>query len=1030
MRKQEYNVCQIPGFKGFRPGRIVLLWLVIQLFLVHGKAQLVHTGEFFLEQPKNNVGVDVIENLEGDIVIVGSCDVKDKGADILIQVLTKKGTIRNSFKIGGLKDDVGRSIIETKDGGYIIAGYTESVWAESKGGKDAILMKINRQGKVLWHHISGTSGDDEWKKVMFLSNGNILAAGYVQSHPSAISMTISGVPQWEQTWPQIVAVINSACIAENQLFFAGTSTLGVNTRLFLQRCNLDGRILHTRYFDQFEEGTSIISLKDGNIAVAGNILTTSARIDGFVLKLNSELEIINQLVLGGRSDDGISSITELESTELVVTGFSFSASKGARRPDLWIEMLDKNLSIIPLHNTYMGGSQEEFGLAVLELTNKSVWVLGSSFTGLTSGVDPWVIQFNPSSSDAADLQEGSVEFFPDDSIWISGEDRILDNDEYGFVTLNLKNISDNYSTKNKIFVHSSDPSLITPDSLVYKSIAPGETAILTLPFSLGEVLTQEKIKITLTGSDNHQIIIPIPARTIYVPEIQFVEHSFIKDEKAGDITLKIKANNKGKGFLSQGSIYFITDFKIKPLSGDVILVNNLGPSANAELEYKFQPENNYNQDSIQIQVVFRSDESTILAEEMYIYVLDKKEEPLPDSLISPIVTDLSKPIVFQTAIWLRPDPEENGYKIEHQIPEIDIRLKIISSVPLVTDSISLFINDLLAEPGIVFLPESKSLTQDLSASGYQYTYRNKINLLLGQNLIKVVNRSSGVPITEVPLIVDYIPKRYNLHLISIGVPHDDLQFTSKDAGDLVNAFQGQSGKLFKEVIIHLFNTPDNTTTSALRFAIQDIANDYFLREKIQPGDMILLYVSSHGFQLDESKDKFRIAASDFNWLYKPQTSLDFKDDIIDVLSSLPCKKLILLDACYSGAIANIISEDGQKGVIDPGEISLSKAIARLVEAQNDFQVITSSSPGQRSYEDPLWGNSAFMKGILEAIGQAQSLDSKQIADKDGDRILYLSEIYNYIEIRIPEIVLTKKPRPEDIQKPWMMAREEWPIFVY
>lgn len=1009
----------------------MLILIVYTSLVAPCLSQFSNPKEFILEQQRNSFGYSGIENLEGNIVIVGSTEVKDKGSDILLQVVTKKGVLKNSYQLGGLKDEVGRSVVETKDGGYIIAGYTESIWPESKGERDAIIIKLNRQGKVLWHHISGTSSTDEWNKIILLPSGDVLAAGTYLGHPAGIMLNSEGKELWEHVWVQISGKINSACTIGDHFFLTGESLNGKGESMLILKINNEGIIQKTIVLNQFLEGNSIISLKEGNLAIAGNLMTKTSRQDGVIVTLDPSLKVLNQMTFGGRSDDRVNSITELESSDLLVTGLSYSGSKGARRSDLWLELFDHGLKSVPLADHFLGNSQDDVGYGTIELINKSVWVIGSTHPGLASASGTWIIDFQ-GTNNKNELRDNVVDLLEIDSIWISGDDKILDPDEFGYFTMRVKNNSITTSLWKALSIVSSDKHLLVPDSVLIKSIDPGEVVTLTIPFSLNEPTSHRIVDISVSGLGSEPIQLHVPTRTIFKPDIQLTEYSFEKDQKSDQVRLKIKLVNNGTGFLSQGSVYFVTDFKVETVSEDVVVVNNVGPKEKREIEFTFKPDKNYNQDSVHVQVVMRSDESTILAEKNYLYVVET-----PVEIPSPLAEDVLKnkpptisPAVFQSAIWLRPDPEENGYKIEHQIPEIDIRLKIISSIPLVSDSVSLSINDMIAEPGVVYLPESKSFTQDLAVSGYQYTYRNKINLLLGENVIKIVKRSSGVPISEAPLVVDYIPKRYNLHLISIGVPQKDLQFTAKDAGDLAKAFQGQSGKLFNKVFIHLFNTPDSTTTSALRFAIQDIANDYFLREKIQPGDMIILYISSHGFQLDESKDKFRIAASDFNWLYKPQTSLDFKDDIIDVLSSLPCKKLIFLDACYSGAIADIIAEHGAKGVVDPGEISLSRAIAKLVEAQNDFQVVTSSSPGQRSYEDPTWGNSAFMKGILEAITPGQTSDPKRIVDKDGDRVLYLSEIYSYIETRIPEIVLTKKPRPEDIQKPWMMAKEEWPIFVY
>ncbi len=1030
---QYLPVMLIPGLVRHPPVSIVLgvAFVCFNCFFASLHAQIDYRRDFYSSQQRNSLAYSAIENLEGNIVLAGRCDVKDKGFDIQIQVLTKEGKMKQNFLLGGLKDDVAKSIVETKDGGYVVAGYTDSKWAESKGGRDAFIIKLNRLGQVQWHHIYGSLGDDEWNQVTVLPSGDLVAVGFSATHPAAITLTSSGVLKWESTWLQLSGRINGVAQSNDQFFFTGVSYSGQSGKMLVGSFAPDGRLSNSKILNEFLEGQSIISLPDGSLVVAGNLFTKTNRQDGVIIKFNPSFTILKKQVTGGRSDDAINSVHRIASGEFIICGYTYSASKGARRSDLWTKIFDYELTPLPLARQYYGGGQEDIGFNSIQLSNGIVWLIGSSFTGLASGVATWIIELHEKSVDL-DITSTPLELVINNIPWISGEDDVVDEGEYGYFNIEIKKSFPSSLIHNKITVVSSDKSIHVPDSLVLDFLKPGNKLEITLPFIVTGSLPKNNISFLLKDATGKNYTIPVSTRVIYNPVINFANHVFHENDDHSQISLSFEVRNDGNGYLSQGALYFVTDFKIQPLSDDIIILNQLAPKETKTVKFIFKPNKNYNADSINVHLVLRSDEAIILTEESYSY---KIENIVPD--VEGLINIVSKnnlpretPASFQTAVWIRPDPEEGGYKMEHQIPEIDVRIKLISSTPLDQDSIYLSINGLIATPGVVYLPESYSWTQESTTLGYQYEYRNKINLILGENIINLVKKPSGIPITNSPIVIDYTPKRYNLYLISIGVPHDDLQFTAKDAGDLANAFINQEGKLFNKITTHLFNEASTTTTSSLRFAIQDIANDYFLREEIQPGDMIILYISSHGFQLDESDDDFWIAASDFNWLYKPQTSIDFRNDIINILRPLPCKKLILLDACYSGAIADIMKETGQKGNVDPGEIALSKAIARLVQAQNDFQVITSSSPGQRSYEDPLWGNSAFMKGILEAMTPGQTSQNKKSVDGDGDNILYLSEIFNYIKTRIPEIVLTKKPRPTDIQTPWIAAKEEWPIFVY
>jgi len=79
---------------------------------------------------------------------------------------------------GGTSDDYGWSTQQTSDGGYIIAGYTASFGA---GGDDVYLIKTNASGDTLWTKTYGGTDEDVGYSVQQTSDG-----GYVRtrdSHP-------------------------------------------------------------------------------------------------------------------------------------------------------------------------------------------------------------------------------------------------------------------------------------------------------------------------------------------------------------------------------------------------------------------------------------------------------------------------------------------------------------------------------------------------------------------------------------------------------------------------------------------------------------------------------------------------------------------------------------------------------------------------------------------------------------------------------------------------------------------------------
>ena len=69
---------------------------------------------------------------------------------------------------GGAGDDEAMCVIQTDDGGYAVAGYTNS---SGVGGFDAWLVKTDAYGNVQWDKTYGGTGIDKAFKVIQTNDG-------------------------------------------------------------------------------------------------------------------------------------------------------------------------------------------------------------------------------------------------------------------------------------------------------------------------------------------------------------------------------------------------------------------------------------------------------------------------------------------------------------------------------------------------------------------------------------------------------------------------------------------------------------------------------------------------------------------------------------------------------------------------------------------------------------------------------------------------------------------------------------------
>jgi hypothetical protein len=104
---------------------------------------------------------------------------------------------------GGLNDEFGLKVRETPDGGYIIVGTTYSF---GFGGSDVYLIRTNSLGDEIWNNSFGGTGEDRGRGVVATQDGGFAVAGYTNSFGSGsydfylIKTDSAGNQIWQRTF--------------------------------------------------------------------------------------------------------------------------------------------------------------------------------------------------------------------------------------------------------------------------------------------------------------------------------------------------------------------------------------------------------------------------------------------------------------------------------------------------------------------------------------------------------------------------------------------------------------------------------------------------------------------------------------------------------------------------------------------------------------------------------------------------------------------------------------------------------------
>jgi hypothetical protein len=91
---------------------------------------------------------DGIQSSDGGFVALGSSEGFGRGADLFVVKTNSDGVLEWSRAYGGERDDEGRAILQTSDGGYILVGTTRS-GVSGTNGSDILLLKTNSKGELV-----------------------------------------------------------------------------------------------------------------------------------------------------------------------------------------------------------------------------------------------------------------------------------------------------------------------------------------------------------------------------------------------------------------------------------------------------------------------------------------------------------------------------------------------------------------------------------------------------------------------------------------------------------------------------------------------------------------------------------------------------------------------------------------------------------------------------------------------------------------------------------------------------------------
>ena len=301
-------------------------------------------------------------------------------ADYWVAKLDSNGNMQWQKSYGGSGNDVAQSIYPTNDGGYMVAGSSNSVDGDvtgNHGASDYWLVKISGVGAIEWQRSYGGNNDDVAYAVQQTSDEGYIVAGYTSSDTGDITSTHGDFDYW------VVKLTPSGNILWQKTY--GGSSMDVAT--CLQQTTDKGYLIGGNSYSE-----------DGD--VTGHHPGVTYQQDGWVVKTDDTGGIVWEKSLGGSSDDGINSITWMPGDNFLIAATTMSpdgdVSGHIDSLDSWVLQISSTGSIVS--QKCLGGSNADEAFAIFPTADAGFVVLNgtestdSEVHGNHGGNDYWLVK--------------------------------------------------------------------------------------------------------------------------------------------------------------------------------------------------------------------------------------------------------------------------------------------------------------------------------------------------------------------------------------------------------------------------------------------------------------------------------------------------------------------------------------------------------------------------------------------------------------------------------------------------------------
>jgi len=282
--------------------------------------------------------------------------------------------------IGETGGELGESVQQTADGGYIITGATSSYGA---GAEDIWLVKTDANGDTVWTKTFGGNDYDGGYSVQQTNDGGYIVAGRIWSGNSRYDIWLSKTDNIGNTlWTKIFGgdnddIANSVRqTSDDGYIITGViNTPGFGNDVWLAKTDTNGDTMWTKTIggSEGDGGNSVRQTSDGGYVIAGYTRSRGGGMnDIWLIKTDANGDTLWTNTFGGGSNDNAFCIQQTVDDGYIISGVTDSF--GAGGSDVWVVRTDASGGA--LWTETFGESGGDYGYSVLQASDGGYIIAG------------------------------------------------------------------------------------------------------------------------------------------------------------------------------------------------------------------------------------------------------------------------------------------------------------------------------------------------------------------------------------------------------------------------------------------------------------------------------------------------------------------------------------------------------------------------------------------------------------------------------------------------------------------------------